>query len=145
MKVPVPPVYEYTHQLKEDYCVAKATFLEAQMTRVFLRHFGQIPVHDIEMIKRDLDHDPDVRKRFYKLYQQNKAASYVQRAINDPDFVEDYCVAKASGVQRDMEMVMYRYFGTILPDDQYRLTCALDREENVRKRVYDLYQQNKAL
>jgi hypothetical protein len=64
-------------------------------------------------------------------------------ALDNQQFVEDYCVARASGVKRDMEMVMYRYFGTISSDDEYRLTCALDREENVRKRVYELYQASK--
>ena len=72
MRIPIPPNYEYSQQFKEDYCVAKATFPEAQMVRVFLRHFGEIPAQDIEMIKRDLDHDPDVRKRVYYLYQASK-------------------------------------------------------------------------
>ena len=72
MRIPIPPNYEYSSKFKEDYCVAKATFPDAQMTRVFLRHFGEIPAHDIEMIKRDLDHDPVVRKRVYYLYQASK-------------------------------------------------------------------------
>jgi hypothetical protein len=74
--IPIPPIYEYTPQFKEDYCVAKATFPDAQMTRVFLRHFGELPAQDIAMIKRDLDHDRDVRKRVYYLYQQSKEAEY---------------------------------------------------------------------
>jgi hypothetical protein len=69
----------------------------------------------------------------------------IQFAINSLEFVEAYSVAKVSGLRRDMEMVMYRYFGTISSDDEYRLTLSLDREENVRKRVYDLYQKKSGL